>query len=170
MPYTQQDLLRVARRVNNTKRSYLLVNPLQAKHIPVPPSRALEMMGALGDRLAEGWPEARLVIGFAETATAIGAAAAERLGEDCVYLHTTRESFSGGQAWLHFSEEHSHAVDHALWGEGLGERIARSPQVILVDDELSTGRTLRNMAAKLRERYPQPPPFSAGSPRRTRRG
>ena len=155
MPYTQQDLLRVARRVNNTKRSYLLVNPLQAKHIPVPPSRALEMMGALGDRLAEGWPEARLVIGFAETATAIGAAAAERLGEDCVYLHTTRESFSGGQAWLHFSEEHSHAVDHALWGEGLGERIARSPQVILVDDELSTGRTLRNMAAKLRERYPQ---------------
>ena len=51
MPYTQQDLLRVARRVNNTKRSYLLVNPLQAKHIPVPPSRALEMMGALGDRL-----------------------------------------------------------------------------------------------------------------------
>ena len=72
MPYTQQDLLRVARRVNNTKRSYLLVNPLQAKHIPVPPSRALEMMGALGDRLAEGWPEARLVIGFAETATAWG--------------------------------------------------------------------------------------------------
>lgn len=155
MPYTQTDLLRVARRVNNTKRSYLLVNPLQAKHIPVSPSRALELMEALGDRLAESWPETRLVIGFAETATAIGAAAAGRLGEDCVYLHTTREGFSGGQRWLHFSEEHSHAVDHALCGEGLGERIARSPQVIFVDDELSTGRTLRNMIGQLRAQFPQ---------------
>ena len=41
MPYTQQDLLRVARRVNNTKRSYLLVNPLQAKHIPLTANQAI---------------------------------------------------------------------------------------------------------------------------------
>ena len=155
MEYTQQDLLRVAKRVRNPRRSYLFVNPLQAKHIPVPPSRALEMMHTLGDRLAERWPGARLVIGFAETATAIGAAAAERLGADCVYLHTTRESFPQAGEWLRFSEEHSHAVEHSLCGDGLGERIARTPQVILVDDELSTGKTLRNLVERLRTRYPQ---------------
>ena len=73
-PYTAADTLRIAKRYNNPKRSYLLVNPLQAKHIPVSPAAALEMMGALGNQVAAKYPEARLVIGFAETATAIGAA------------------------------------------------------------------------------------------------
>ena len=81
-PYTAADTLRIAKRYNNPKRSYLLVNPLQAKHIPVSPAAALEMMGALGDQVAAKYPEARLVIGFAETATAIGAAVAARLGPD----------------------------------------------------------------------------------------
>ncbi len=79
-PYTAADTLRIAKRYNNPKRSYLLVNPLQAKHIPVSPAAALEMMGALGDQVAAKYPEARLVIGFAETATAIGAAVAARGG------------------------------------------------------------------------------------------
>ena len=30
-PYTAADTLRIAKRYNNPKRSYLLVNPLQAK-------------------------------------------------------------------------------------------------------------------------------------------
>ena len=94
-PYTAADTLRIAKRYNNPKRSYLLVNPLQAKHIPVSPAAALEMMGALGDQVAAKYPEARLVIGFAETATAIGAAVAARLGPDCLYVHTTREALDG---------------------------------------------------------------------------
>ena len=64
-PYTAADTLRIAKRYNNPKRSYLLVNPLQAKHIPVSPAAALEMMGALGDQVAAKYPEARLVIGLA---------------------------------------------------------------------------------------------------------
>ena len=75
--YSSQDLLRIAKRFNNPKRTYLLVDPLQAKHIPVSPGRALEMMESLGDLLKK-YPGPRLVIGFAETATAIGAAAASR--------------------------------------------------------------------------------------------
>ena len=63
-PYTAADTLRIAKRYNNPKRSYLLVNPLQAKHIPVSPAAALEMMGALGNQVAAKYPEARLVIGF----------------------------------------------------------------------------------------------------------
>ena len=73
MDYTADDVLRVARRHRNEKRSYLLVNPLQGKHMPVAPGRALTMMKALGEKVAAAHPAARLVIGFAETATAIGA-------------------------------------------------------------------------------------------------
>ena len=50
--YTRENTLRIAKRFHNRKRTYLLVNPLQAKHIPVSPTRALEMMDALGDRTA----------------------------------------------------------------------------------------------------------------------
>ena len=152
-PYTAADTLRIAKRYNNPKRSYLLVNPLQAKHIPVSPTAALEMMSALGGQVAARYAEARLVIGFAETATAVGAAVAAQLGEDCVYLHTTREPLDGD--WILFQEEHSHAVEHQLSAEHLEEWIDRSPAVVFVDDEFSTGRTLINMVRQLRARYPR---------------
>lgn len=152
--YTQENTLRLARRYRNAKRAYLLVNPLQAKHLPVSPAAALDMMEALGRRLAERYPGASLVVGFAETATAIGAAAARCLGEACVYLHTTREPFLPGERWISFCEEHSHAVEQTLCADKLEAYLARTDTVIFLDDEISTGKTLRNMIAQLRERYP----------------
>ena len=35
------DLVKIAKRENNTKRSYLYVNPVQGKHVPVSPSLPL---------------------------------------------------------------------------------------------------------------------------------
>ena len=153
--YTKEDTLRLAKRFQNSKRPYLLVNPLQAKHIPVSPSAALTMMGALGELLAKQYPGAGLVLGFAETATAVGAAVAASLGPECVYLHTTRENFPQAGQWLEFLEEHSHAVEQKLPGDRLPEWLAATDTVILVDDEISTGKTLRNMVAELEGRYPQ---------------
>lgn len=92
--YTADNILRIAKRFNNQKRTYLLVNPLQAKHIPVSPKASLGMMKALGDMLANKYPDTKLVIGFAETATAIGAVVAESFSSKCVYIHTTRENVS----------------------------------------------------------------------------
>ena len=152
--YTQENTLRLAKRYRNAKRTYLLVNPLQAKHLPVSPGAALDMMEALGRQLAGRYPGASLVVGFAETATAIGAAAARCLGEGCVYLHTTREPFSTGEHWISFCEEHSHAVEQTLCADHLEAYFGRTDTVIFLDDEISTGKTLRNMIAQLRERYP----------------
>ena len=151
--YTPEQVVKLAKRANNPKRSYLLVNPLQAKHMPIRPGAALEMMSSLGERIARCWPEAKLVIGFAETATAIGAAVAVCLGTDCVYLHTTREPLPGG--YLPFQEEHSHAVEQRLYGDRLADWIEASPQIILVDDEISTGKTMLNIVHQMRARYPQ---------------
>ena len=154
MTYSQNDVLRIAKRVNNTRRSYLLVNRLQAKHIPVSPGRALEMMEQLGDLLAQKYPDTRLVIGFAETATAIGAAVASRFGDDCIYLHTTREALPEVERWVLFSEEHSHAVEQKLCGDRLTRWISASDSVLFVDDEISTGKTLINMMHQLRAQFP----------------
>ena len=46
--YTKNDLLKLAKRHHNTKRTYLLVDPLQGKHIPVSPTESLKMLGTLG--------------------------------------------------------------------------------------------------------------------------
>ncbi|MBQ1336460.1 MAG: phosphoribosyltransferase domain-containing protein, partial [Selenomonadaceae bacterium] len=104
--FTAEDLLRVAKRHNNRKRKYILVNPLQGKHVPVSPTLSLSMMRALGDKVAARYGDARLVIGFAETATAIGAVVANSVSEECVYLQTTREELPHRGAHIDFLEEH----------------------------------------------------------------
>lgn len=152
--YTPETTLKIAKRFNNPKRTYLLVNPLQGKHMPVSPSESLAMMWALGDKLAEQYPQTKLVIGFAETATAVGAAVASRFGPDCVYLPTTREAVPSVLDWVMFSEEHSHAVEQKLAGDNLAEWIAHTSTIIFVDDEISTGKTLINMIRQLKARCP----------------
>lgn len=151
--YTKETTLRVAKRYRNAKRAYLLVNPLQAKHMPVSPTEALTMLRTLGEGLQQEFPGARLVLGFAETATALGAAVASRLGPDCAFLTTTREA-GEGPGWVHFLEEHSHAAEQKLWGGDLDALLQETDTVLFIDDEISTGKTLRNMVAQLTRRWP----------------
>lgn len=153
--YTADDLLVLAKRHHNLKRTYLLINPLQAKHLPVSPTVSLEMMRSLGEKIAAKYPQARLVIGFAETATAIAASVAGCLGSDCRYIHTTREPYAGLSDWVYFNEEHSHAVEQKIYANDLPEWIANTPEIIFVDDEISTGKTLLNIIDRLREAFPQ---------------
>ena len=125
---------------------------------PVPtatrPDTALELMETLGASLRQSYPSARLVIGFAETATAIGAVAAAQLAGDCFYVQTTREDCPGDQNFLEFQEEHSHAVEQKLCGDALEAGLAATDTVILVDDEISTGKTILNMVEQMAARYP----------------
>lgn len=152
--YKEKDILRIAKRINNGRRPYLLVNPLQAKHIPVAPSEALQMMASLGEVVAENYSEARLVIGFAETATAIGAVVAKTISDECLYIHTTRENVRTAKQYIYFTEEHSHATEQKLVSDDLNNYLEETSTVILVDDEFSTGKTLINMVNQLKATYP----------------
>lgn len=152
--YNEKQILQIAKRYKNSKRKYLLINPLQAKHIPVNPSAALTLMDTLGKIVCEKYPKAFLTIGFAETATAIASAVAENMGE-CVYVQTTRENIDSAGKWIYFEELHSHAVEQKLCLERIGDAILDSPQIIFVDDEVSTGQTLLNAVNCIRRRYPE---------------
>ncbi len=152
--YEEKEILRLAKRVNNSKRKYLLVNPLQAKHMPVSPSIALQMMVSLGQLVAAKYSEARLVIGFAETATAIGAVVAKTISDECSYIHTTRENVTKAHGYVHFLEEHSHATQQLLVSDDLEELFGETDTVVFVDDEFSTGKTLINMIHQLEAAFP----------------
>lgn len=105
--------------------------------------------------LAGTHPSEVLVLGFAETATALGHSVAEALTAD--YLHSTRRPVPGFEPVGGFSEEHSHATEHLLL-PGAAALLRGDRPLVLVDDELSTGRTVLNTIAALhaiapRERY-----------------
>jgi hypothetical protein len=93
-------------------------------------------------------------IGFAETATAIGHAVYEAFGQGSHYLHTTREVIEESPSILQFQEEHSHATDH--YGYSDDPAILAQPEIlVLVDDEITTGRTSLNIIRDLQGKYPK---------------
>ncbi len=80
-----------------------------------------------------------LVLGYAETATGLGAAVADALLAD--HLSSTRRSVPGAVPLGAFEESHSHAPSHLLVPED--PRLLTAPRpLVLVDDELSTGNTV----------------------------
>lgn len=79
-----------------------------------------------------------LVLGYAETATALGHLVAARLGAPS--LHSTRRRVPGYRPVTGFAETHSHATEHLLLPEDPA-LLATGEVLVLVDDELSTGRT-----------------------------
>ncbi|MBT2209520.1 phosphoribosyltransferase family protein [Actinomadura sp. NEAU-AAG7] len=87
-------------------------------------------------------PVDAFVLGYAETATALGHSVADALG-GAYYLHSTRRPVGGFSTYGGFEEEHSHATSHLLL-PGDPSALDRDVPAVLVDDELSTGRTVLN--------------------------
>lgn len=149
--YTEQQLFSIARRENNTKRKYLVVNRLQGKHIPVSPGAALGMFRELAEIVEKEYKKERLLlIGFAETATAIGAELAVFLNS--FYMQTTREDIAGVE-YLYFSESHSHATEQKLIRNDLEQIIGQIDRIVFVEDEVTTGNTILKIIDIIEEEY-----------------
>jgi Phosphoribosyl transferase (PRTase)/Phosphoribosyl transferase/TRSP domain C terminus to PRTase_2/PELOTA RNA binding domain len=93
-----------------------------------------------------------LVLGYAETATALGHCVAESVRAD--YLHSTRRPVAGIEAVAGFDEEHSHAPGHLLL-PAEPALLAGTGPLVLVDDELSTGKTALNTIRALHRNWPR---------------
>lgn len=177
-----EELCGLALRIN-PKRPHLLVSTVLGKHVPTDPrvvrgaglllghrvavalGRAMpggapvgllrDDPGAVEQAVAGIEPGPGLVVGYAETATALGHLVARALGLPSI--HSTRRRVVGYQPALGFDEAHSHAVEHLVLPDDPGLLSGDGP-AILVDDELSTGRTALNTIRALhdlrpRERY-----------------
>lgn len=159
--YTEAELVRIAKRENNTRRKYLVVNRLQGKHIPVSPKEALQMFRSLAELIKEAYPSERLLmVGFAETATAIGAAVAIEC--QAAYMQTTREVIDGVD-YLYFSESHSHATEQKLVKTDLDKIIGKTDRIIFIEDEVTTGNTILNIVRLIQKTYAKPVSFAVAS-------
>lgn len=139
----------LAKRENNPKRDFIILNTRQAKHFPSDPAASLELMEQLGRKLSGDGRAQKptVVIGFAETATAIGAVAAGFF-HDCFYVTTTREQLPDWATTISFEESHSHARHHTLCVRD-EDIFRRAAQVIIVDDEFTTGNTALHLIKAL---------------------
>lgn len=82
-----------------------------------------------------------IVVGYAETATALGAIVAEKF--DSYYIHSTRYPQKDIKQYGIFEESHSHATSHNLTPTE-EKFLNEDTSLVLVDDELTTGNTIMN--------------------------
>ena len=62
MRYLEEELVAIAKRENNVKRNYLVVNRLQGKHIPVKPEKALEMFDSLAEIVLQKMRKKKILV------------------------------------------------------------------------------------------------------------
>ena len=133
----------------NPKRAYLFVSKILGKYIPCTPST---MRHSYRDLAKLVHPRTfTLVIGVAETATGLGAGIAQSLSErlhNTYFSQTTRFKKDHPLAF-HITEKHSHAPQHLIYDLQKSIPIDAINDVVLVDDEISTGNTLSQITAEL---------------------
>ncbi|MDO0927900.1 phosphoribosyltransferase [Streptomyces sp. TG1A-8] len=141
----------------NPKRAHLLVSHVLGKHVPQSPSVVYGHGFRLGRRvralLGDTGAAAAVVLGYAETATALGHSVADGFGP-APYLHSTRRPVPGVARAGGFEESHSHATSHLLLPEDPALLSGDGP-LVLVDDEFSTGNTVLNTIRDLHARHPR---------------
>ena len=159
-----EDMVHICKRKNNAKRQYLFVNKYQGKHIPIDPTKIshlfVELFEQIGIEFAKDKPkdEKVVIVGFAETATAIGETmatlmyyATELPVEFVAYMQTSREEYDCKKLF-DFSEEHSHAVNQYLYCK---EEMPEFDRVIFIEDEITTGKTILNFISEFSKINPK---------------
>lgn len=151
------DLLSFAERIN-PKRAFLFVSKVLGKHIPVAPSVMQKSYQDLAALIPKNLPYPISMIGMAETAVGLGAGVYRELkpdfGENAIFLTTTRHPVETLPTLGLFLEEHSHAQDQFILSSHDAikhQHILSSKTLILVDDEISTGKTFRNLILSLKK-------------------
>jgi len=140
--YSMEALLDFASR-NNPNRSYLFLSKILGKYIPCRPFKMRASYHDLSKNISiQG---NTLVLGVSETATGLGAGIADEIRKDknhqIFYSQTTRYKFNKPLAFT-ITEKHSHAPQHLIYDIAENIDITNINDVVIVDDEISTGKTL----------------------------
>lgn len=146
----------------NPKRGFLFVSKVLGKHYPVRPQLMQKIYDMLGRKvydITQNQAGNTLFLGFAETATGLGAGIYESWKnlsiEPAFYLHTSRYDMQK-EKLLNFQEEHSHATGHIVFSpEKQFHTIMNNLNtLVMVDDEMTTGNTAKNFINEFVQHYP----------------
>lgn len=139
---------------NNPRRGFLVVSKVLGRHIGAKPSDMRATFRDLAAKIPADVPGPVIVVGLAETAICLGQGVHEEFGrrtgrEDLLFLPSTRQQLDH-PLLCRFEEPHSHASTHLVYRpEDFADRFAAARTLVMVDDEISTGTTLSNLAAAI---------------------
>lgn len=153
--FDAKELVDIALRRGST-RPFLFVSKVLGKHIAAAPGRMSETHRSLATELRHDMPGPVLFIGMGETATGLGWGVYEawkaRTGRtDCLFIHSTRYVVSGHDT-IYFAEEHSHAPHQLICvprQKSCYELFQSAGSLIVVDDEITSGRTIKALRQAL---------------------
>ena len=136
---------------DNPRRAFLVVSKVLGRHIGVAPATMRATFRDLAARIPADLPGPVLVVGLAETAICLGQGVHEELlhrtgRHDLLFLHSSRQQLDQ-PVLCRFEEPHSHASSHLIYSPDVANPGFAAPRsLVMVDDEISTGTTLRNLA------------------------
>lgn len=148
---------------NNNKRGFLFLSKVLGKYYPVSPSKIEEVNKELAEKfLSKLEMKESYFIGFAETATLISENVYDIVMKEIkeenknlfVYQHSTRY-LTSEEVEFEFLEEHCHAPQHIFYKIKDKNKIEVKDmkQLVLIDDEISTGTTCLNILKQMFDKY-----------------
>lgn len=147
--YSLDELFDIAER-NNPKRAFLFVSKILGKHIPVSPKKMRQSYQQLSQLIPDDIQGDVVFIGMAETAVGLAAGVfdeAKQQFDRAVLLTSTRHAMDA-ELLCEFKENHSHASDHLIYlpiDKTMRSIVNNARTLILIDDEVTTGNTFRNL-------------------------
>lgn len=141
----------------NPKRGFLIVSRVLGRHLPAAPSTMRRSVRDLASQIPTDLSGPVMVVGLAETAVCLGQTLHEEWRShsgrnDVGFVHSTRQLVDA-PLLCRFEEPHSHASAHLIYRPD-ASGIDAPRTIVLVDDEVSTGTTLRNLANALVDCWP----------------
>ena len=142
-------------------RGFLIISRPLGRHLPCSPTQMRRAIVDLAALIPAELPGPALFVGLAETAITLG----QGVYETCqtrhglaasMFIHSTRQ-LTGNPIMAQFSEPHSHASAHLIHrplDAALRETLPKVRSLVLVDDEVTSGSTLVNLAAALSQHLP----------------
>lgn len=137
----------------NPKRGFLVVSRVLGRHLPVRPQTMRRSVHDLTARLPANLLGPIMVVGLAETAVCLGQTVHDELRrtrDDAYFIHSTRQQLDA-PLLCRFEEPHSHASAHLIHRP---DGLPTPRTLVIVDDEISTGTTIRNLATALVGAWP----------------
>lgn len=140
----------------NKKRNFLFISKVLGKHYPVSPKKMKEIHLSLAKKIQSNTNT--LFVGFAETAIGLSAGIYNEWSElnqiKSYFVHTTRYQLEK-EVLFKFEEEHSHATNHIVYNSNyLKENKFKIEKLVLIDDEMTTGKTSINFLKQFIKLFP----------------
>jgi hypothetical protein len=163
--YKFDELFGVGSRINK-KRGFVFVSKVLGKHFPSNPESMEFIHYELSDKIFQNiHGQNSLIIGFAETAVGIGQGVYDKLEKmnksyfdknTFLFQHSTRY-LTNNTISMSFEEEHCHAPSHIFYefeNSDSKDILNNLENIVLIDDEVSTGNTSINFIKELHKKYP----------------